>query len=354
MKKSLKALPLLAVAGLGLSVVTPAFAQSGAISVISREDGSGTRGAFVEIVGVVDGDKNDMTTANANIQNQTSGVMQTVAGDAQAIGYISLGSLDDSVKSVKVDGVEASEATITDGTYPIARPFNVAWSKDAEQSEVTKDFLKFIHSKEGQTIVEEEGYVAIDASKMGATEEAAGSEEASASEETTAAASEETTAEETTAEETTAEAAEAASEEAASEETKEEAKEGASVLESLPSYEATGELEGTIEAVGSTSVSPLMEKLAEAYKALQPKVEINITSNGSSAGMEAAQNGTADLGMASRELKDEEKQALESVAIALDGIAVIVNKENPVEELKLEAIKAIYLGELTTWEEAIK
>lgn len=349
MKKSLKALPLLAVAGLGLSVVTPAFAQSGAISVISREDGSGTRGAFVEIVGVVDGDKNDMTTANANIQNQTSGVMQTVAGDAQAIGYISLGSLDDSVKSVKVDGVEASEATITDGTYPIARPFNVAWSKDAEQSEVTKDFLKFIHSKEGQTIVEEEGYVAIDASKMGATEEAAGSEEASASEETTAAASEETTAEETTAEETTSEAAEAASEE-----TKEEAKEGASVLESLPSYEATGELEGTIEAVGSTSVSPLMEKLAEAYKALQPKVEINITSNGSSAGMEAAQNGTADLGMASRELKDEEKQALESVAIALDGIAVIVNKENPVEELKLEAIKAIYLGELTTWEEAIK
>ena len=351
MKKSLKALPLLAVAGLGLSVVTPAFAQSGAISVISREDGSGTRGAFVEIVGVVDGDKNDLTTASANIQNQTSGVMQTVAGDAQAIGYISLGSLDDSVKAVKVDGVEASEATITDGTYPIARPFNVAWSKDAEQSEVTKDFLKFIHSKEGQTIVEEEGYVAIDGSKMGEKEEAAGSEEAVASEETTA---EETTAEETTAEETTAEAA--ASEEAAgSEETKEETKaEGKSVLESLPSYEAAGELEGTIEAVGSTSVSPLMEKLAEAYKTLQPKVEINITSNGSSAGMEAAQNGTADLGMASRELKDEEKEALESVAIAIDGIAVIVNKENPVEELKLDAIKAIYLGELATWEEAIK
>ena len=318
MKKSLKALPLLAVAGLGLSVVTPAFAQEGTINVISREDGSGTRGAFVEIVGVVDEEENDLTTSSAAIQNQTSGVMQTVAGDAQAIGYISLGSLDDTVKAIKVDGAEATPEAINAGEYPIARPFNVAWSAEEELSEVAADFLTFIHSKEGQTVVEEEGYIAVEAASAEGEES---SEEAAEGEET--------------------------SEEAA------EGEESGSIVESLPAYEASSELEGTVEVVGSTSVSPLMEKLAEAYKEVQPNVEINITSNGSSAGMEAAMNGTADLGMASRELKEEETSALEHDAIATDGIAVIVNAENPAEELTLEAIKGIYLGEITTWEDAL-
>ena len=327
MKKSLKALPLLAVAGLGVAAVTPAFAQEGAINVISREDGSGTRGAFVEIVEVTDEDGNDLTSSSAAIQNQTSGVITTVAGDPSAIGYISLGSLDDSVKAVKVDGAEATPEEITAGSYPIARPFNVAWNKEEELSDVSADFLNFIMSKDGQTIVEEEGYIAV-------------VEEAAAEEETEEAAAEEET-EEAVAEEETEEAA-----------AEEEAAEEGSRIDSLPAYEATEELEGTIEVVGSTSVSPLIEKLAEAYKAVQPNVEINVTSNGSSAGMEAAMNGTADLGMASRELKEEEAAALEQKVIATDGIAVVVNNENPVEELSLETIRGIFLGEITDWADA--
>lgn len=312
MKKSLKALPLLAIAGLVFSAVTPVLAQEGEIGVVSREDGSGTRGAFVEIVGVVDEDDNDMTSLDAVIQNSTNGVMQTVAGDTQAIGYISLGSLGDAVKGLAVDGVEVSSENVTNGTYPIARPFNVAWTKDAELSELASDFLTFIYSADGQAIVEEEGYVQVTRS--------AGEEEA------------------------TEESAEEASEEASEEEsTEEEAVE-------LPTYEAAG-LEGTIEVVGSTSVSPIMEKLAEAYSALNEGVTINITSNGSSAGMEAAMNGTAELGMASRDLSDDEKAALDYDAVAIDGIAVIVHPENPLTEISLEHVKQIFLGEVTEWEE---
>lgn len=308
MKKSLKALPLLAVAGLAFSAVTPVLAQEGYIGVVSREDGSGTRGAFVEIVGVVDEDDNDMTTLDAVIQNSTNGVMQTVAGDVQSIGYISLGSLGDEVKGLAVDGVEVSSENVTNGSYPIARPFNVAWTKDAELSEVAVDFLDFVYSAEGQAIVEEEGYVQVTRS--------AGEEEAT----------EEESTEESTEEEATEESVE------------------------LPSYEAAG-LEGTIEVVGSTSVSPIMEKLAEAYSELNEGVTINITSNGSSAGMEAAMNGTAELGMASRDLSDDEKEALNYDAVAIDGIAVIVHPENPLSNISLDHVKQIFLGEVTEWEE---
>ena len=314
MKKTLKALPLLATAGLVLSSVVPAFAQEGTINVVSREDGSGTRGAFVEIVGVVDENEDDMTTTSAAIQNSTNGVMQTVGGDPNAIGYISLGSLDDTVKAVTVDGAEATPEAINAGDYPIARPFVVAWGED--QSDVSADFLTFIHSQEGQTIVEEEGYIAVDASASAEGEES--SEEAS---------SEETTEEESTEEES------------------------GSVVASLPSYEAAG-LEGTIEVVGSTSVTPVMEVLAEEYMALNPDVTINITSNGSSAGIEAATGGAADLGMSSRELTEDEAAALNQANIALDGIAVVVHPESTVEDLSLETIRSIFLGEVTEWEEA--
>lgn len=310
MKKSLKALPLLAVAGLAFSAVTPVLAQEGSIGVVSREDGSGTRGAFVEIVGVVDEDDNDMTTLDAVIQNSTNGVMQTVAGDSQAIGYISLGSVNDSIKVVPIDGVEASAEDVTNGTYPIARPFNVAWSNEGDLSEVAADFLTFIHSADGQAIVEEEGYVQVTPK---ADEEAA------------------------TEEESTEESTEESSEEAVE----------------LPAYEVAG-LEGTVEVVGSTSVTPVMEKLAEAYSALNEGVTINITSNGSSAGMEAAMNGTADLGMASRELDEEEQAALNFDAIAIDGIAVIAHPENPISGLTLENVKQIFLGEVTEWEEVVQ
>lgn len=356
MKKSLKALPLLATAGLVLSSIVPAFAQEGTINVVSREDGSGTRGAFVEIVGVVDENDDDMTTTSAVIQNSTNGVIQTVAGDAQAIGYISLGSLDDSVKAVTVDGVEATPEAINAGDYPIARPFVVAWGDD--QSEVTADFLTFIHSKQGQTIVEDEGYFAVDVAANGdeeTTEEEAATDEATEeTEETTeepAEGEESAGAEEATEEEATEEDSEEATEEEASEETTEEA--AGSTLDSLSSYEAAG-LEGTIEVVGSTSVTPVMEVLAEEYMALNPDVTINITSNGSSAGIEAAIGGAADLGMASRELTEEEAGQLNQENIALDGIAVVVNNENPAEDLSLDAIRQIFLGEVSAWEEAVQ
>lgn len=356
MKKSLKALPLLATAGLVLSSIVPAFAQEGTINVVSREDGSGTRGAFVEIVGVVDENDDDMTTTSAVIQNSTNGVIQTVAGDAQAIGYISLGSLDDSVKAVTVDGAEATPEAINAGDYPIARPFVVAWGDD--QSEVSADFLTFIHSKEGQTIVEDEGYIAVDVAANGdeeATEEEAATDEATEeTEETTeepAEGEESAGAEEATEEEATEEDSEEATEEEASEETTEEA--AGSTLDSLPSYEAAG-LEGTIEVVGSTSVTPVMEALAEEYMALNPDVTINITSNGSSAGIEAAIGGAADLGMASRALTEEEAGQLNQENIALDGIAVVVNNENPAEDLSLDAIRQIFLGEVSAWEEAVQ
>ena len=214
-------------------------------------------------------------------QNGTEGVLSTVAGDANAIGYVSVGSLNDTVQGVAIDGVEPTNETVQDGTYPIARNFNIAWKGDL--SEVAADFVAYIHSAEGQAIAVEEGYV--------------------------------------------------------------EAKlDGAA-------YAGDGSMSGTISIVGSTSVSPLMEVLAEEYKALNPDVQIDITSNGSSAGMTAAMEGTADISMSSRELKEEEAAELTSDAIAVDGIAVVVNKENTLAGLTLEQVKAIFTGETTEWED---
>ena len=252
------------------------------IDVISREDGSGTRGAFVELTGVeqkIDGKKVDMTTEDAQINN-TAVMMTTVAGDTYAIGYISLGSLNDSVKAVKVAGVEATAENVKSGAYKVARPFNIAWKEDA-LSDAGKDFIAYILSSEGQAIVNANGYV--------------GSDDAAA-------------------------------------------------------YEAAG-VTGKVVVAGSSSVSPVMEKLAEAYMAANTGVEIEIQTSDSTTGMTSAMEGACEIGMASRELKEAEAAELESTAIAMDGIAVIVNNENPVEELSLEQIGAIYTGETTVWNE---
>lgn len=255
------------------------FDTSQTINVISREDGSGTRGAFVEIVGIVDENDNDLTTVDAVVQNSTNGVMTTVAGDEYSIGYISLGSLNDTVKALKVEGVEATAENVKSGEYKIARPFNIAFQSGL--SELAKDFVNFILSAQGQAIVEENGFIA-----------ALDGEE----------------------------------------------------------YTPSG-LTGTIVVAGSTSVTPVMEKLAEAYEGLNDGVSIEIQSTGSSAGMTAAMEGSADIGMASRDLKDSEKEVLEYEVIAIDGIAVIVNKENTIEDLTMDDIRSIYLGEITTWDE---
>lgn len=259
------------------------FDANKAINVIAREDGSGTRGAFVELTGVeqkMDGKKVDMTTEDAQITNNTAVMMTTVAGDEHAIGYISLGSLNETVKAVKVAGAEATAQNVADGTYTLARPFNIAWKEDA-LSDAGRDFIAYIMSAEGQTIVNENGYV--------------GSADA-------------------------------------------------------PAYEAK-DVSGKVVVAGSSSVSPVMEKLAEAYKAVNANVDIEIQTSDSTTGMTGAMEGSCEIGMASRELKEAEATALTHEAIAMDGIAVIVNNSNPVEELTVEQIAAIYTGEATVWSE---
>lgn len=254
----------------------------GPISVVSREDGSGTRGAFIELFGIEEkndaGEKIDMTTEDAEITNSTSVMMTTISGNTEAIGYISLGSLNDTVKAVKIDGAEATVDNIKSGAYKIARPFNIATK--AEVSEVAADFIKYIMSEQGQKVVEDNGYIS-------------------------------------------------------------QGNEGA--------YEASG-LSGKVVVAGSSSVTPVMEKLKEAYNALNPDVTIEVQQSDSTTGVTSAIEGVCDIGMASRELKDSElEKGVTGTVIAMDGIAVIVNNDSPVEELTSENVKAIFTGEVTDW-----
>ena len=263
---------------------TAAGAASGAISVLSREDGSGTRGAFIELFGIeqkdADGNKVDNTIDSAEITNSTSVMMTTVAGNKAAIGYVSLGSLDESqVKAVLIDGAEATAENVKSGTYKVSRPFNIATKGDPDG--LAKDFIDFILSEEGQKVVEENGYVS-----EGNTGAFAGTK-----------------------------------------------------------------AEGKITVGGSSSVTPVMEKLKEAYTAVNPNATIEVQQSDSTTGMTSTIDGTYDIGMASRELKDEEKAELTSQVIALDGIAVIVNKENPITELTSDDVLNIYTGVTTDWSE---
>ena len=266
------------------SNTTAAGGASGSISVISREDGSGTRGAFVELTKVeekdADGNKVDNTTTNAVIANSTDVVLNNVAGDTNAIGYVSMGALNDTVKAVKVDGVDATTENVKNGTYAISRPFNIAYSKDEALSDAAQDFYDFIMSTEGQQIVEDNKYIKINES-----------------------------------------------------------------AEAFESNDASGK----VVVAGSSSVTPVMEKLAEAYQKLNPNVTVEVQQSDSTTGMTSAMEGTCDLGMASRELSDDEAAKLTATAIALDGIAVIVNTENEVSDLSLDQIKQIYVGEITDW-----
>lgn len=249
------------------------------ICVISREDGSGTRDAFTELLGIMEDDV-DNTTVNAEITNSTSVMMTTVAGNPDAIGYVSLGSLDDSVKAIKVDGVEASTDNVSSGDYSVARPFNIVTGD--ELSENAQDFIDFIMSIEGQAIIDEEGYISV------------GSD---------------------------------------------------------TSYTASG-LTGSVTLAGSTSVAPVMEKIAEKYMELNEGVTVEIQQSGSGAGITSTIEGVCDIGMSSRDLKDTEiAEGVSATKIAMDGIAVIVNKENTVETLTSEQIKNIFVGETTNWSE---
>ena len=248
-------------------------AMSGAISVLTREDGSGTRGAFEELF-----ELEGLTVATAEQTNSTGVMMTTVAGNKYAIGYISMGSLDDSVKAVSIDGAEATVENIVSGSYKVSRPFNIATKEDV--SEVAQDFINFIMSDEGQKVVEEEGCIP---------------------QETTGAFS-------------------------------------------------GKQPKGTVSVAGSSSVTPVMEKLKEAYEKVNPNATIEINQSDSSTGMKSTIEGVCDIGMASRALKDSElSEGLKATVIATDGIAVIVNKENTVSGLTTEQVKAIYKGETTDW-----
>lgn len=261
------------------------FDHTSAIAVYSREDGSGTRGAFIELFGVEEkdesGEKVDNTTEEAIITNSTDVMLTSVAGDTYAIGYVSLGSLNDTVKAVKIDGAEATVENIKSGTYKIARPFNIV-TKDGI-SDVAQDFINYIMSGDGQKVISDNGYIGDD---------------------------------------------------------------------SAAAFESNG-AEGKVVVGGSSSVSPVMEKLIEAYKAVNANVEIELQTSDSTTGMTGAADGTLDIGMASRELKDSEtEEGLTATKIAMDGIAVIVNQENPAEDLSSDTVKGIFTGGTTTWDAA--
>ena len=260
---------------------------SGEITVVSRETGSGTRDAFIEQVGLLEKDHHhriDQTTLEAIVQNSTAGVVSTVAGLEQAIGYVSLGTMSNLVQPVAIEGVWPSTQTILAGEYPLQRPFVICWPNEV-RGEVT-DFIAFINSKEGQDIIKQTGYVPTNPN-------------------------------------------------------------------ALP-YQNTQVEEGLITIVGSTSVTPVMEQLAENYQEIYSGVQIDIISNGSTAGITAVEEGTADIGMSSRSLNTQEMEQANSQVIALDGIVIIVNPENPLNRLSLQEVHDIFKGDITDWQNLVQ
>lgn len=281
MRKGMKIASLVMALMMGVSAA--AAEVSGEITVVSREEGSGTRGAFIELTGVeeknADGVKVDNTTVEAVVTNSTNVMMTTVAGDESAIGYISLGSLNDTVKALQIDGVDATVENIKNGTYTLARPFNIATKEDL--SEAAQDFVNYIMSAEGQQVIADNKYIPLD---------------------------------------------------------------------DAPAYEGK-QVSGKIVVAGSSSVTPVMQKLAEAYQVVNPNAEIEVQQSDSTTGMQSAIDGICDIGMASRDLKDSEKEAgLNGQTIAMDGIAVIVNQNNDLTTLTLAQVKSIFTGEATEWE----
>lgn len=252
------------------------------IFVIAREEGSGTRGAFTELLDIRDSEGEDATTPDAVVSDSTATVITAVIANPEAIGYISLGSLDDTVKALKIDGVAPSVKSIRDDTYKVARPFNVAVKH--EMSAVAADFLAYILSADGQRIVDDGGYLTVD--------------------------------------------------------------------DVADTFAASADVEGSVTVAGSTSITPLMQRIAEAYMRVRPQVSVVVRQSDSTSGIQGAIDGTCDLGMASRSLREEElSQGVTPTTIAVDGIAVIVNKDNAVDGLTSRQVRSIYLGEVQTWSE---
>jgi len=254
------------------------------INLVSREEGSGTRSAFIEMVGLLEksskGNLEDLTSQEAIIQNSTEAIINTVAGDKNSIGYISLGSLNHRVKALKINDIPVSAENIKNNSYQIARPFNIVFKKDLKP--LTQDFIDFILSQDGQNIINNEAYIPVDIKNHNYS----------------------------------------------------------------PSQN-----QGSLVIAGSTSIYPVMEKLAERYQVLNPNISVEIQSTGSTAGIQATKENSADIGMVSRQLNEFEREDLLYETIALDGIAIIVNKENPIDNLNLEELKSIYTGDIISWDQ---
>lgn len=252
------------------------------ITVISREASSGTRTAFDELMKIKvsdNGTETNLLFPEAVIVNSTDEVSSKVEVDPYAIGYTSLGSVNEQVKALKVDGISATENAVKDGFYQVSRDLLVAAPNTP--SEVTADFIKFMMSKQGQGIVLDTGFI---------------------------------------------QAAEAA-----------------------PEYTASG-MTGKITISGSTSCEKSMEKLKEAYQKLNPDVTIEINYSGSGAGIKDALANKVDLAMSSRNLTEEESASLTPTVFAHDGIAVIVNPANPIDEITSSQITEIFTGDVRTWD----
>ena len=284
MKKMTKIAAAVAALGVMASSLTGCGGgASGAISVITREDGSGTRGAFTELCGIVEDDK-DNTVSSAEVTNSTAVILSPVAGNAASIGYVSVGSLNDSVKALEVDGVAPSVDTVADGSYSISRPFNLVTRDGEALSDAAQDFFNYIMSTDAADVISKEGYVA----------------------------------------------------------------------QGTESYTSNG-AKGSVVVAGSSSVTPVMTKLKEAYADINPDVSVDVQQSDSTTGVTSTQEGVCDIGMASRELKDEEtKENLTATEIARDGIAVVVNNDNDIDELTSDQVKAIFTGETTDWEDLAK
>lgn len=277
MKKMTKIAAAVAALGVMASSLTGCGGgASGVISVITREDGSGTRGAFTELCGIVADDK-DNTVSSAEVTNSTAVMLTTVAGNAASIGYVSVGSLNDSVKALEVDGVAPSVDTVADGSYSISRPFNLVTRDGEELSDAAQDFFNYIMSTDAADVISKEGYVA----------------------------------------------------------------------QGTESYTSNG-AKGSVVVAGSSSVTPVMTKLKEAYADINPDVSVDVQQSDSTTGVTSTQEGVCDIGMASRELKDTET-GVKSTVLAMDGIAVIVNKDNSLDAITKDQIKQVYTGEITEW-----
>lgn len=275
MKNGMKMVAAAAAISVLAGSLTGCGGASGTISVITREDGSGTRGAFTELCGIAEDDK-DNTISSAEVTNSTAVMLTTVAGNTSAIGYVSMGSLDDSVKALTIEGVEATTDNVENGSYAISRPFNII-TKESNLSDAAQDFFNYIMSTDAATVISEEGYIPVN----------------------------------------------------------------------TESYTSNG-ASGSVVVAGSSSVTPVMTKLKEAYANVNPDVTVDVQQSDSTTGVTSTQEGICDIGMASRELKESET-GVKSTVLAMDGIAVIVNKDNAVEEMTLDQIRQIYTGEITDW-----